>query len=113
MELADDDAPYIAWDILVLGRIESQERLTQGHYEQAWRVTRNGVSLWLEQGRIEGSSTRLTSRIGLAGCPVVATLIAVGNAPNAALVAACRAIGVSSGARAAITAMPPLGGVTQ
>ncbi len=101
-----DDARYVGWDILVLGRIASQERLTQGHYEQAWRVTRNGVPLWLERGSIAGNSTMLTSPVGLAGCPVVATLIAVGNAPNAALVAACRAIAVGPSARVAISAMP-------
>ena len=89
-----------------IGRIASQGRLTQGHYEQAWRIPRNGVPLWLEHGRIAGNSTLLTSPVGLAGCPVVATLIAVGNAPNAALVAACRAIAAGPGARVAISAMP-------
>jgi len=105
VELADD-ARYLGWDILVLGRIASQERLTDGHYEQAFKVSRNGVPLWLERGAIAGNSMKLTSPVGLAGCPVVATLIAVGNAPNAALVAACRAIVVSAGGRVAITAMP-------
>ena len=105
VELADD-ARYVGWDILVLGRIASQERLTQGHYEQAWRVTRNGVPLWLERGQIAGNSTLLTSPVGLAGCPVLAILIAVGNAPNAALVAACRAIAASDGAQVAISALP-------
>ena len=105
VELADD-ARYLAWDILVLGRIASQERLTQGHYEQAWRVTRNGVPLWLERGRIQGGARLMESPIGLAGYPVVATLIAVGNAPNAALVAASRAVPVGANARVAITALP-------
>jgi len=36
----------------------------------------------------------------------LATLIAVSNAPNAALVAPCRAIAVSAGGRVPITAMP-------
>ena len=105
VELADE-ARYLAWDILVLGRIASHERFAQGHYEQVWRITRNGVPLWVERGRIGGGSTMLTSPVGFAGCPVAATLIAAGNAPNAALVAACRAITVSDQARVAITAMP-------
>ena len=105
VELADE-ARYLAWDILVLGRTASQERFAQGHYEQVWRITRNGVPLWVERGRIGGGSTMLTSPVGFAGCPVAATLIAAGNAPNAALVAACRAITVSDQARVAITAMP-------
>lgn len=105
VELADD-ARYVGWDILVLGRIASHERFAQGHYEQVWRITRNGVPLWVERGRIGDGSTMLTSPVGFAGCPVAATLIAAGNAPNAALVAACRAITVSDQARVAITAMP-------
>ncbi len=103
-----DDARYLGWDILVLGRVASQERLIYGCYEQAFRVSRNGVPLWLEHGSIAGNSTMLRSPVGLAGCPVVATLIAVGNAPNAALVAACRAIAVSPGGRVAMSAMPQL-----
>ena len=105
VELAED-AHYLAWDILVFGRIAAQERFEQGRYEQAWQVTRNGVPLWLERGQIFGSSAMLTSPVGLAGCPVVATLVAVGNAPNAALIAACRAIAVGDGAHAAISALP-------
>lgn len=105
VELADG-ARYLGWDILVFGRIASQERFAEGHYEQTWQITHNGVPLWLERGPITGNSTLLTSPVGLAACPVVATLIAVGTAPNAALVAACRAIVVGRGGRVAITAMP-------
>ena len=105
VELAED-ARYFAWDILALGRIASQERFAQGRYEQVWQVMRNGVPLWLERGQIVGNSTLLTAPAGLAGCPVLATLIAVGNAPNAALVASCRAITVGGGAHVAISALP-------
>jgi urease accessory protein len=103
-----DDARYIGWDILALGRTASRESFVQGRYEQSWRVTKNGVPLWLERGKIEGGSAMLDSSAGLAGYPVVATLIALGNASNAALVAACRAIAVSADARVAITALPQL-----
>ncbi len=105
VELAEG-AHYLAWDILVLGRIAAQERFAQGRYEQAWRVSRNGVPLWLERGQISGNSAMLNSPVGLAGCPVVATLVAVSNAQNAALVGACRAIAVGDGARVAISALP-------
>ena len=105
VELADD-ARYLAWDILMLGRIAAQERYTAGRYQQDWRITRDGMPLWLERGVISGNSSLLNSPIGLAGCPVIATLIAVGTAPNAALVAACRAITAGAEARVAITALP-------
>ena len=105
VELAGD-AAYLGWDILVLGRIASQENFSEGCYEQAWQVKRNGLPLWLERGRIQGGSRLMESPVGLAGYPVAATLIAVGNAPNAALVAASRAVPTGMNARVAITALP-------
>ncbi len=101
-----EGACYLGWDILILGRIASQENFSEGCYEQAWHIRRNGVPLWLERGRIEGGSRLMQSPIGLAGYPVVATLIAAGNAPNTALVAASRAVPVGANARVAITALP-------
>ena len=102
----NEGARYIGWDILAMGRTASHERFAQGRYEQSWRITKNGVPLWLERGRIDGGSAMLESPVGLAGNPLIATLIAVGNAPNAALVEACRAIIVSADARIAISALP-------
>ncbi len=101
-----DHANFLAWDILVLGRVAAQERFTQGLYKQAWTITRNGLPLWLERGQLTGGSTLLASTVGLAGYPVAATLLAVGKAPSAALVAACRAVAVDANARVAITALP-------
>lgn len=105
VELANG-ARYLGWDILVLGRSASQEKFNQGCYEQAWHVTRNGVPLWLERGRIEGGSRLMDSPVGLAGYSVTATLVAAGDAPGAALVAALRAVPVGANAHAAITALP-------
>ncbi len=101
-----DDARYIGWDILALGRTASKESFAQGRYQQSWHIKKNGMPLWLERGRIEGGSALLNSPAGLGGYPVIATLIAAGNASNAALVAACRAITADGDARVAITALP-------
>jgi urease accessory protein len=104
VELADG-ARYLGWDILVLGRSASQEKFNRGCYQQAWHITRNGAPLWLERGRIEGGSRLMDSPVGLAGCSVTATLIAVGDAPGAALVAALRAVTVGANTHAAVTAL--------
>jgi urease accessory protein len=103
-----EDARYLGWDILMFGRIASNERFAIGRYEQALSVTKMGVPLWLERGHVDAGSNMMISPIGLAGYRVVATLIAAGTAPSAALVAACRAIGVGGGARSAITCLPQL-----
>ena len=78
----------------------------RGTYKQNWTVTRKGLPLWVEQGRLQGGSGLLTTDVGLAGYPVVATLLAIGNAPSAALVAACRAVAFDENVRVAITALP-------
>lgn len=101
-----DNSTYLGWDILVLGRLASEEKFTDGCYAQAWQISRNGVPLWLERGRIEAGTRIIESQAGLAAQPVVATLIALGNAPNSALVAALRAISSREKAQIAITALP-------
>jgi urease accessory protein len=105
VELADNST-FLGWDILVLGRLASRENFTDGCYAQGWKISRDGVPLWLERGRIEAGTRMIESQVGLAAQPVVATMIAVGNAPNAALVAALRAIPASEKAKIAITALP-------
>ena len=99
---------YVGWDILMLGRTASQEKFIDGCYEQAWHISRNGAPLWLERGQIVGGSRLLDSPAGLAGCSVIATLIAIGKAPNAALVAALRAVPVVGEGQIGITALPEL-----
>ena len=103
-----DQASFLAWDILVLGRGAAQETFAQGLYQQAFTITRNGVPLWVERGKLSGSSTLLASRVGLAEYPVAATLLAVGDAPGAALVAALRAVPSGENAQVAITALPKI-----
>ena len=100
------DACYLGWDILMLGRTAAQEKFSEGIYQQVWQVTRDGVPLWLERGQLNGASSLMAAPAGLAGCSVTATLIAVGNAWNAALVGACRAIPAGGDARVAVTALP-------
>ena len=101
-----DQANFLAWDILVLGRVAAQERFSQGTYNQAWTITRNGQPLWIERGQLRGDSKLLSSSVGLADYPVVATLLAVGDAPSGALVAACRAITSCESARVSISVLP-------
>ncbi len=105
VELADNST-FLGWDILVLGRLASQETFLDGCYAQAWKISRDGVPLWLERGQIDAGTRIMESQVGLAAKPVVATMIAVGNAPNATMVAALRGIPASEKARIGITALP-------
>jgi len=70
------DAGLIGWDIVCLGRTGSGERFTRGSYRTSIRIRRDGRTLWLERGRIDGGGKLLDSPAGLGGSPVFGTLFA-------------------------------------
>jgi len=101
-------ARYLGWEILCLGRSASGERFGRGSLQLSMRIAREGRLLWAEQGALEGGSPWLDSAAGFAGCTVSATLLAAGAPVDAALIAACRAIGTDADARCGVTALPDL-----
>lgn len=100
VELAPAGA-YIGWEIVCLGRAGSGERFTRGTLGLSTRVSRAGRLLWVERGRIEGGGALLRSPAGLAGASVFGTLVATIDAPDRALLDACRQ-------HAAVTHVPGL-----
>ncbi|MBD9576347.1 urease accessory protein UreD [Pseudomonas sp. PDM23] len=85
------DARLFYWDVVALGRPASGERFESGHFTAALDICRDGQRLWHERQRVTGNDRLLDSPIGLAGHPVMATLIASGQI-DAELLEACRAI---------------------
>ena len=71
-------ARYLGCEILCFGRTASGEHFDQGRIRQRLSIERDGKPLWLEQGRLHGGSQQMRSPLGLAGCSVCASLIAVG-----------------------------------
>ena len=69
-------AGLIGWDIVCLGRTGSGERFRRGRYRSAFQLRREGRTLWLERGCIDGGGRLLDSPAGLAGRPVFGTLFA-------------------------------------
>jgi urease accessory protein len=100
------DACFIGSEMLCLGRTASGERYTRGAFTLTTRITRDGRPLWLEAGRIDGG-VLLDSPAGLAGQPVVATLLAASPRADAALCEACRAIAPEAGS-GGVTLLPGL-----
>lgn len=72
------NARFIGSDILCFGRTASGERFDNGRIRQKLRIQRDGVPLWVEQGRLLGGSVQMRSPLGLAGHTVCANLVAVG-----------------------------------
>lgn len=103
-----EEARFIGWEVLCLGRRASGERFESGSIRLDTRVERDGRLLWLERGRLEGGSPLLYSPAGLAAYSVSASLIAAAPV-NAALLAACRDIvPVEAGAQHGISVLPDL-----
>lgn len=66
---------FLGWEILCLGRPAADESFTTGFCHQKLEIWRDGVPLYLEQGRYQGGSILLQAPWGLQGFPVVASLV--------------------------------------
>ena len=84
------NARFIGCDILCFGRTASGERFDHGRIRQQLRILRDGVPLWLEQGRLLGGSAQMQSPLGLAGHTVCANLVAIGVPLSPALMQSLR-----------------------
>jgi urease accessory protein len=105
----EQDARYLGWEVLCLGRRAAGETFSRGNLMLESRIEWAGRPLWLEKGRLEGGSALLDSPVGLAGKSVCATLLAAGTDMAPGLLSACREISAPEpDARAALTALPKL-----
>ncbi|NMG66774.1 urease accessory protein [Azoarcus indigens] len=106
VELAGD-ACFIGSEMSCFGRTGSGERFGRGTLALATRIRRDGKSLWLERGRVEGGGSLMDSPVGLGGHPVVGTLLAASPRVDGELLAACRGIAPAVG-EGAVTLLPGL-----
>lgn len=77
------NAGFIGWEILCLGRPAAGEGFARGAFTQRFEIRRDGTPLWWERNALTGGAPALHASCGLAGKSVVATLVAVGCAPQA------------------------------
>lgn len=87
VELAAD-AAYLGAEILCFGRTASGERFNRGRIGQRTSIRRGGKLVWFEQGALEAAS--MQHPLALDGQTVCATLVAVGEHLDAALLARLR-----------------------
>ncbi len=83
-------AGFIGWEILCLGRPAAGETYTRGAFTQRFEIRRDGAPLWWERNVLSSGAPVLHAPWGLAGRSVVASLVAVGQAP--AVLAELRAL---------------------
>jgi urease accessory protein len=73
-----EDARFIGWETLALGRPAAGEAFEQGRLTQTLDIQRDGRPLLRERLELTGSDPLLRAPWGLAGHVVVSTLVAVG-----------------------------------
>ena len=90
VELADD-AHWLGWDMLRLGRTARGERFCRGEVRSRFEVWHGDRLIWVDPQRLTGSEALWQSPHGLHQCPIVATLVWVGALPEPEVVEAVRA----------------------
>lgn len=78
------NAHFIGWEILCLGRPAAGETFGRGLCRTGFEIRRDGLPLYLEQGRYEGGSDLLEAAWGLQGFPVTASLVCASDASGLA-----------------------------
>jgi urease accessory protein len=72
------DATYVGWDFFSLGRPAAAESFGCGDVRQTVRIDRDGQMIWYENLCLLGGSQTLSAAFGLAGRPIVGTMIYAG-----------------------------------
>lgn len=76
--LLTDDAMFVGWDFICLGRPAARERFSTGSLSQRIEVMRAGERLWFERFSLQGGSPLQDAAYALAGQPVFGTMICAG-----------------------------------
>ncbi|HEY9100456.1 urease accessory protein UreD [Chitinimonas sp.] len=98
IELAEG-ARLACWDLICLGRPAAGERFKRGSWRQTLRIQRpDGTPLLLERALLRGGDPLLDAPVGLAGQPVMGTLLLSGQV-DADTLALLRALPSAPGLR--------------
>ena len=78
VELATD-ASFLGWEINRFGRSARGEKFFQGNWRSHTEIWQKGIPLWIDRQWLPGSEEIFHSPHGLAGQPVVGSLLFVGK----------------------------------
>jgi urease accessory protein len=100
-----DDARFLGWDVVCLGRTAAGERFDHGALRQRLTLTRDGIPVFAERAVLNGGAPLLTSPVGLHGNPVFGTFLAAAPAVTHAMLESCRQVSLIAG-EGAVTRLP-------
>jgi urease accessory protein len=100
-----DDARFLGWDVICLGRTAAGERFDRGALRQRLALTRDGIPTFAERAVLHGSAPLLASPVGLQGNPVFGTFLAAAPVVTHAMLESCRQV-LPMASECAVTRLP-------
>lgn len=85
-------ASWLGWEITRFGRSARGEKFIQGDWRSHTEVWQEGIPLWIDRQWLPGKEEVFYSPHGLAGQPVVGTLVYVGQEVSSELVEKARSL---------------------
>ncbi|WP_026733538.1 urease accessory protein UreD [Fischerella sp. PCC 9605] len=85
-------ASYLSWEITRFGRSARGEKFLQGEWRSNTEIWQQGKPLWIDRQWVPGSEEIFYSPHGLAGQPVVGSLVWVGSAVSVEIIEKARNI---------------------
>lgn len=85
-------ASWISWEITRFGRSARGERFLQGEWRSHTEVWQQGIPLWIDRQWLPGIEEIINSPHGLAGQPVVASLVWIGQPVSPEIVQQARSL---------------------
>ncbi|MEH1827403.1 MAG: urease accessory protein UreD [Nostoc sp.] len=79
-------ASWLGWEITRFGRSARGEKFLQGEWRSHTEIWQEGVPLWIDRQYLPGSEDIFHSPHGLAGKPIVGSLVWVGGAVSGEIV---------------------------
>ncbi|WP_293086692.1 urease accessory protein UreD, partial [Moorena sp. SIO3H5] len=83
-------ASWLGWEITRFGRSARKERFVEGNWRSHTEVWQQGHPLWIDRQWLPASEATFSSPYGLAGQPVVGTLVLVGEAVSSKILEQAR-----------------------
>ncbi|MFP4120985.1 MAG: urease accessory protein UreD [Coleofasciculus sp.] len=85
-------ASWLAWEITRFGRTARKERFLQGDWRSHTEIWQQGRPLWIDRQWLPGGEAVLDSPHGLAGQPIVGTLIWIGQPVSSEIIDNARSL---------------------
>lgn len=85
-------ASWISWEITRFGRSARGERFLAGEWRSHTEVWQQGIPLWIDRQWLPGEAEIINSPHGLAGQPVVASLVWIGQPVSPEIVQQARSL---------------------